>query len=510
MDDRLPVLVGLGELVRRPGDGDEADREPVAMMAEAARAAAADSGAGDALLRKLEIVAAAPPVAGGDGDPGRRVAELLGVDARTMRSSRQGGNGPQLIVNELAGRIQAGRLDAALVCGAEALFTAARAMKEGRPLAWAAGDPEAEADEVLEGEDPPATDAERDVGVIAPIMAYPLIENAIRAASGRSVAEQLERVARLWASFSRVAAEQPCAWSASTRGADEIATPSAANRPVTFPYLKLMNANIQTDQAAALILCSAGTASALGIPRDRWVFPHAGAQATDEWFLSERRELDRSPAIAACGRAAFEHAGCGPDDLAHIDLYSCFPSAVQLAAGELGLPLDDPARPLTCTGGLTFFGGPGNNYATHGIAAVARRLREGPEGSLGLATALGWYATKHALAVYGNGPPRRGFASATPEPEAIGARTVAAPGDHVATAETCTVIYERDGSPGYGIVFALLDDGRRILGQTRDPAVMAVMSEDGFLGSTVRVGPDRDFRSPGTPEAGPPIGGRGS
>src|SRR5918997_1153154 len=115
MDDRLPVLVGLGELVRRPGEGDEADREPTAMMAEAARAAAADAGAGDALLRKVELVAAAPSVAGGHGDPGRSVAELLGVGARTMRSSRQGGNGPQLMVNELAARIQAGRLDVALV-----------------------------------------------------------------------------------------------------------------------------------------------------------------------------------------------------------------------------------------------------------------------------------------------------------------------------------------------------------------------------------------------------------
>jgi acetyl-CoA C-acetyltransferase len=507
MDERLPVLVGLGELVRRLGEGDETDREPTAMMAEAARAAAADAGAGDALLRKLEIVAAAPSVAGADGDPARRVADLLDVDARTMRSSRQGGNGPQLMVSELAGRIQAGRLDAALVCGAEALFTVARAMNAGRPLPWAQGDPDSVPDEVLEGEAPPATDAELDVGVIAPIMAYPLIENAIRAAAGVSAAEQLERVARLWASFSRVAAGQPCAWSREPRGPDELRTPSASNRPVSLPYLKLMNANIQTDQAAALILCSAGTAAGLGIPRDRWVFPLAGAQATDEWFLSERRELHRSPAIAACGRALFEHAGCGPDDIAHIDLYGCFPSAVQLAAGELGFPLDDPARPLTCTGGLTFFGGPGNNYATHGIAAVARRLREGPEGSIGLATALGWYATKHALALYGDLPPRRGFASLTPEPAAVAPRTVAEPGEHAATAETCTVIYKRDGSASYGILFALLDDGRRVLGRTRDPEVMAAMPEDGFLGSAVRLGPDRNFRPS---NSAPPAGSSGA
>jgi acetyl-CoA C-acetyltransferase len=119
------------------------------------------------------------------------------------------------------------------------------------------------------------------------------------------------------------------------------------------------------------------SADELGVPADRRVYVHAGARATDEWFLSEREALHRSPAIRACGRALFEHTGLTAQELGPVDLYSCFPSAVQLAAAELGLPLDDPGRPLTCTGGLTFFGGPGNDYATHGIIAVARQLRDG-------------------------------------------------------------------------------------------------------------------------------------
>jgi acetyl-CoA C-acetyltransferase len=274
---------------------------------------------------------------------------------------------------------------------------------------------------------------------------------------------------------------------------EQLATPSAANRQVTFPYTKLLNSNIQVDQGAAVILASAATAEALGVPRDRWVFVHAGARATDEWFVSERRALHRSPAIRACGDALFAHAGIAAADVGPIDLYSCFPAAVQLAATELGLPLDDPDRPLTCTGGLTFFGGPGNDYATHGIAAVARELRAAPPGAVGLASALGWYATKHALGLYGNTPPTKAYASLEPTPDAPPPRAVAAPGDLDATAETCTLVYDRDGTPSYGILFALTADGDRALGKTDDPAVMDAMTGDGFLGAPVRLRADRSF-----------------
>jgi acetyl-CoA C-acetyltransferase len=166
---------------------------------------------------------------------------------------------------------------------------------------------------------------------------------------------------------------------------------------------------------------------------------------------------------------------------------------VQLAARELGLPVDDPARPLTCTGGLTFFGGPGNNYATHGIAAVTRELRAAPAGTVGLSTALGWYATKHALGVYGNEPPARPFAALTPEPDRPAPRAVAPPGAYTAVAETCTLVYDREGTPSYGLLFAILDDGRRAIGHTNDPKVMAAMEREDILGQPVELRDDRSF-----------------
>jgi len=458
------------------------------MMAEAARLAAADAQS-EALLEQLDLIAAVPSAGWPDGDPGRRVGELIGSEASTARSSMQGGNGPQLLLGRIGSRIAAGELDSALVCGGEALYSLARG--GGAPPGWTAADPARMPDEVLEGEADPGTAAEREVGLIAPIMAYPLIENAIAQAQGEAPAAHLQTISQLWAAFSEVAAHQPCAWTPQAYTAQQLAQASPSNRLVTHPYRKLHNANIQVDQAAAVILCSAAHARSLGVPAERWVFLHASATATDEWNLSERDRLERSPAIAACGRALFQHTRSGPDDLALIDLYSCFPAAVQLAAGELGLDL---RRALTCTGGLTFFGGPGNNYATHGVIALARELRRAEPGTVGLATALGWYATKHALGVYGNSPPARPFAAIEPEVPRPAARTVAPPGvRYEATAETATVIYERDGSPSYGILFALLADGRRALGTTRERAVLETIASEGFLGSAVAIEADRRF-----------------
>jgi acetyl-CoA C-acetyltransferase len=194
--------------------------------------------------------------------------------------------------------------------------------------------------------------------------------------------------------------------------------------------------------------------------------------------VTERRELTASPAIRVIGAAALAHADTAVDDIAHIDLYSCFPSAVQIAAGELGLRLDDPDRPLTVTGGLTFAGGPGNNYATHGIATVVERLREDPD-AYGLATALGWYATKHAIGVYSGRPPSRPFASLHPTADSGPTRRARTDYTGTATLEAFTVSRDRDGGPAGAAVASLTPDGDRALVRVEDPATLdALMHED--------------------------------
>ena len=141
------------------------------------------------------------------------------------------------------------------------------------------------------------------------------------------------------------------------------------------------------------------------MPRDRWVFVHAGTDCHEHPFVSNRWSFADTPAVELGGRRALELADCTIDDVALIDLYSCFPSAVQLGAKSLGLSLD---RQLTRTGGLSFAGGPWNNYVMHAIATMVGDLRAAP-GELGLVWANGGYATKHSFGIYSTGPPSSGF-----------------------------------------------------------------------------------------------------
>ncbi len=502
MDDRTPVLVGLGEATRRASDP-ELTSVP-AFIAHALRGAAADAygapapewnapvgGQPAALLQAVELIAVAPSASWPSQAPGLPIAEELGITAATMRSSMVGGNGSQLLVNEVATRIQAGEVDVALVCGGEALHSQRTPFEDFGAMAMTAPDGSTE---VLEADHPGNSEAEIEVGLMVPVLGYALMEQAIGRSAGRSISEQRQVAAELWSSFSRVAADHPNAWIRDARTADEISTATADNRQVSWPYTKLMVANLRIDEAAGLVMCSAAAARRLGIDESRWVYVHAGAQANDEWFLSERTDLDRSPAIAACGEALFARAGITGAELGPVDLYSCFPSAVEIAARELGLPVGDPQRPLTCTGGLTFFGGPGNNFGTHGVVGVARALREAPAGTLGISSSLGWYATKHAIGLYGNAAPAQPYETLRPTP-APARREVASPEDAAAadgaTVEVATAFFGRDGNPEFGIVFALLPDGRRAIGRTLDPELLALVCSDDFIGRSIRLAPDR-------------------
>jgi len=232
---------------------------------------------------------------------------------------------------------------------------------------------------------------------------------------------------------------------------------------------------------------SVAAARAAGVPEDRWVFPLSGADANDHWFISHRPELHRSPAIRLAGRAALELAGVGVDDLGPIDLYSCFPVVVQMAAAELGLPIDDPARPLTMTGGLTFGGGPGNNYTSHGIAQVVGALRAEP-GSVGMATGLGWYATKHSVGLFASRPPahqgREPFAwrNVQSEVDALPQCRVDSAATGAVRVETYTVAFDRDGQPERGILALRTGDDSRAWGNITDADTLAQLCVEEGIG----------------------------
>lgn len=478
------MIVGAAQITE-----DSADDGPIALAARALRAASDDAGtAGAALLRRADSARHVSTICWPYSDEAALIAASLGATPReTVRTAQFGGDGPGRLVADTARAIAAGELGVALISGAEAVGALRAAQREGRTPDWPSQPNEAKPTRTIGTDRFASNVAETAVGLLAPVYNYALLETAVQGARGVARSDHARAIAELWARFSAVAAENPHARIRRRYTADELLEVSADNRPVSAPYTKLLTANIGVDQATGLIMCSAEAARDAGVPAERWVFPLAGAYAADEWFMTERASLATSPAIAAIGEAALGHAGVSIDDVAYIDLYSCFPSAVQIACSELGLDTLD--RTPTLTGGLTFAGGPGNNYASHGIAAAVARLREDPE-AVALTTALGWYATKHAMLVFSGRPGERPFAEidagplvARPAPR-VARADYAGPG----TVEAYTIPYDRAGEPEAAIVSALTPDGIRALTRLTDPAAIADYAAGDPLGREIELG----------------------
>jgi acetyl-CoA C-acetyltransferase len=488
LDPRTPVLVGGGQINDRDGG-----REPVDLIADAARRAAEEAGSGR-LLELVDSVRVVGLLSWRYRDPGVLVGERIGATPRHTVYSGSGGSTPQVLVNMAAEDIIAGRCDVVLIGGAESWRTRMKLRAQGIRPDWTKQDESVPTAPIVVDEVPMRSDTEMRAGLDRPAYVYPLFEQALRLSAGRTAVEHRDAIGALWSGFSKVAATNPHAWTQREYTAGEIVTPSADNRWIVSPYTKLLNSNNMVEQGAALLLCSAEIATRLGITRDNWVFPQSGTESHDTYDIAERGALDRSPAIRVAGARALELAGVGIDDVTHADVYSCFPSAVQVAARELGLALDDPGRPLTLTGGLTFAGGPWNNYSTHAIATMATRLRESP-GCYGLVTANSGYLTKHAVGVYRTEPPAGGFrredvqATVDREPTVRAAPTYAGP----ATTESWAVLYDRSGVPERGFVAARIPDGGRTLASTTDTEAMERLLVAEEAGASVVVATDGGF-----------------
>lgn len=480
LDPRTPVLVGVGQVSNRVDRGAE-PREPVDLLADAARLAASDAGATD-LLAGLDSIRVVSILSWPYTDPGRLVAERVGATEARTTYTTGGGQTPQALVHRVAEDVQAGRADAVLIGGAEAWRTARSARRDGVTLSWA--DQEGAAPDERVGADLDMSHPDEvALGIGMPIQVYPLFDVALRATEGQTVAEHRDALGALYARFSEVAADNPTAWNRVRYTAAEIAEAGPDNRMVGFPYTKRMNSYEMLDQAAAVLCCSVERAEALGIHRDRWVFPHSGAEAAES-YLSLRRSLHESAAMAAAGRTALALADTEADGVAHLDLYSCFPSAVRMAARAIGVTGD---RDLTVTGGMSFAGGPWNNYVTHAVATMVQVLREHP-GDLGLVSANGGLASKEAFGVYGTTPPAQGFRSARPQEEVDAApgRTLVTDHDGPVTIETYTVMHDRDGAPVQAIASTLTADGARAWATADDPAVlMGLLDDEEHVGDTV-------------------------
>lgn len=474
IDPRTPVLVGAAAVQQREDDPARA-AEPLDLMVRALEAAADDAGS-RALLAAADSVRA-PRGFWDYPDPCRQIATRLGAGrARTLVAEL--GILQTTLFGEAARDIAAGDADIILVTGGEAKYRALRAQITGTPagLTKEPGEP----DVVRRPEDDIISVAEINSGIAMPVNQYAMMDNALRAAEGRSVAAHRQEVAELWAGMSRVAAGNPDAWNREALGVGEIRDPVGGNRMLAFPYTKLHNSQWNVDQAAGLILCSAAAAERHGIPRDRWVLPLAVADSNVMIPMTERGEPHRSFGFRHAGARALDRAGLGIDDVAHLELYSCFPIAVRAQMREMGVAA---GRAVTLTGGMAFAGGPLNNFVLQAMVTMVRTLRADP-GSVGLVSAVSGMLTKQGVSLWSTEPRGAGFGfdDVSDAVEADSRRcTVVDGASGTARVVTFTVIYAGD-APATGILLCELDVHRRAIVQVTDPTLMDAMTREEFCG----------------------------
>ena len=470
---RTPVLVGVAQYTDRDSAPGSA-LAPPELLARVGAAALADSGGRSIAIDALAVIRLFADTSPLFRSPFGRYTNLPRSMARRMGQRPErliygpvGGHSPQLLVNQLAEEIRQGAIDVAMVAGGEALRSQARAQKAGLNLDWS--EESGDAPETLGEETALASPHEIAHGIALPVNVYPLFENALGAHYGRTPLEHRRRIGELMAGFTRIAAANPYAALPVARSAEELVTPTEDNRYIAYPYTKYLAANLVVDQAAAVLLMSSAAADRAGVPQDRRVSLHGCADMQDRAFVSRRVDYHSSPAVRMGSEQALAQAGVAATALDHLDLYSCFPVAVEIAADMIGIAHDDP-RGLTLTGGLPYFGGPGNNYSTHAIAETVARCRARP-GSTGLVYANGGYLTKHSFGVYStaraDGWKRRDPATCQAEVDAMPAPEFSEAPTGAGRIETFTVVHDR-GRPAWAIVVGRLDDGRRFLAQMRE------------------------------------------
>ncbi|MEP6624425.1 MAG: acetyl-CoA synthetase [Acidimicrobiia bacterium] len=469
---RQVAVVGVGSHTWRGGDAPE----PLAMWDAVTRAAVADTEV--AALEHLDSIDIVYCQTWQYDAPVDRLCDRLGISPRRRHYSGIGGTTPQVLVQDAAARITSGETDVALVVGAEALDTQRRYRKAGERAQYSFK-PEVRPAFPWEAPFHPAEVAHE---VFQAWLTFALFDNARRGRVGTGLDEYRSALGEQWHRFSQVAAANPEAWFRSERSAQEIVTPTATNRMVGYPYTKYMISIMDVDMAAAVILMSDERADALGVARDRRVYLRGWRYATDPVYVAEHPDLSRSPAMREVTDGALTAAGVGIDDVAHLDLYSCFGSSVNFMRDALGIEPDE-SRPLTVTGGLPYHGGAGSDYLTHAIAQMVRVLRADP-GSFGLVTGVGMHMTKHVAGVYSTVP---GAVNAPPPASVPATVTVVDRYEGIATVATASVVHGGDGEPAWGVAVCDLPSGERCYARIEAADLLADAESEEWVGRTVAI-----------------------
>jgi acetyl-CoA C-acetyltransferase len=495
VDPRTPVLVGVGQFTERIDDPDYRGMSAVDLATAAARAALTDTGinaakAAEAVdtvfgLRQFEISGPMPAALGKSNNYPRSVMRRLGGDPARVVLEPVGGQGPQKLVTEAGNAIVAGDADVVMIMGSEPGSTARYfANRDDKP-------------DFTEHVDGQLEDRGHQIfsyieeytiqhGLTGAPVQYGLLENARRGRLQLGVADYRRQMAELFAPLSKVAAKNPLSSSPVERTVDEIVTVTDDNRMICDPYPRLLVARDQVNKGAAAVLMSVEAARRLGVPEDKWVYLHGHADMIEQGLLA-RADLGASPASVLAVREALRVADIGVDDVATFDLYSCFPFPVFVICEALGIGGDDP-RGLTLTGGLPYFGGPGNSYSLHGIAETVVQMRDNP-GQFGFVGANGGIMSKYSVGIYSTTPVdwrTDRSAELNEQIAALPTVEVTKTPDGAATIETYSVRYDWPIRTGI-IVGRLESDESRFMATTDDDDLVALMSDGDPLGAQISV-----------------------
>jgi acetyl-CoA C-acetyltransferase len=492
---RTPVIVGVGQFTENIDDPGYRGMSAVELATEAARAALADTGANphdvakavDAVvgLRQFEISAGMPAPLGKSNNYPRSVMQRLGAQPARSVVEPVGGQGPQKLVTEFGTAIANGDADVVMIIGSE----------NGSTLRYfAKRDDKPDFTQHIDGQ---LEDRGHQIyqyvseytikhGLTGAPVQYGLLDNARRGRLGLSVAGYRAAMAELFAPLSKTAAKNPFSSSPVERSVDEIMTVTDDNRMICDPYPRLLVARDQVNQGAAAVMMSVDAARRLGVPEEKWVYLHGHSDMVEQGLL-ERVDLGASPATVHAAREALRVAEIGVDDVATFDLYSCFPFPVFVMCEALGIDADDP-RGLTLTGGLPYFGGPGNSYTLHAIAETVAEMRDKP-GQFGLVGANGGTMSKYSVGIYSALPVEwRSDRSAALNEEVAAFPSIAVTekADGPATVETYSVRY--DWPVRTGVIVGRLDaDDSRFMALADDEDLVGLMSDGDPLGAHIVV-----------------------
>ncbi len=470
-----PILVGAATVqqqTQHPGEGVGCET----LLVDAVVDAIADAGTGTELASTVDLVMVTQGLSM-LVDGAQRIAQAIGAP-RARPVTYQVGIPQQTLISRAIDAVRRGEARTVVVAGAETKQRDTMARRAGVTLDRP--EPFLEPDELVTPVGEIVARPEVEVGAVLPVQQYALIDNARREAMTWTLDEHRDDIAAIWASFNAVAQDNPLAAFPSPMSAANIREPSDTNPMLAFPYNKWHSSQWTVDQAAALVITSTETADTFAIDPDRRVYPHVGVESSQSLSLARRADLHRWPAMAVLGRAAQRHIGRPLSTVDYVELYSCYPAAVRVQQAELGLA---PAAPATITGGMTFAGGPFNNFVFQATAAMVSRLRADP-GAVGLVTAVSGLLTKPGLAVWSTAAPAAPVLLADLVDEAT-AETPVAPLDENPVGSGTIATYTVAGERIVAIVD--LDSGSRAVAALDDPVSATDACRHDLIGTRVDV-----------------------